>query len=318
MIAVITDVRWQISSVSPSYDYLFGAIGGLPIDFEFELVGLDQARLVGEVAKLSKEEDKSVSSGKIIPEPAVGPRFNATRDCAIDEIHRASVVPILRKRCVWHERENENTEEPVLSHFRPISQSLGIAATAALLMMLASCSDLTTPPVNVFGIADLQVLAQQANAPAPPSESFWVSNSRQTIVRLNHPDNFNTLFLELSFPSGCMTSLDGAALSDTDSVEVTVDPRAAEYGFVLSPSSIQFSSGAAPTATFSFSVYADASAGDNSATYASRTEYVAALDIWRETSVDEWQVAPNSGTSGVDAVTASLERSGRFVLAAPR
>jgi hypothetical protein len=150
------------------------------------------------------------------------------------------------------------------------------------------------------------------------TETFWVSNSHQKIVRLNHPDNFNTLYLELTFPAQALESLNGASLSATDSIQITIDPRPGEYGFVLSPAGIVFNSGSAPTAIFSFSVYGDASAGASSATYGSSAEYVDALDIWREATVDDWQIAMDSRVAGVDAVSATVETSGRFVLAAPR
>ncbi len=137
-------------------------------------------------------------------------------------------------------------------------------------------------------------------------------------MRLIHPDNFNTLYLELNFPAQALESLNGASLSATDSIQIIVDPRPGEYGFVLSPAGILFESGSAPTATFSFSVYGDASAGNNSATYGSSADYVDALDIWREATVDEWQIAVDSRAAGVDAVSATVDMSGRFVLAAPR
>jgi hypothetical protein len=185
-------------------------------------------------------------------------------------------------------------------------------------LLLVSCSDLTPPPAEVLGIADLLILSQQPNAPEPARETFWVYNSRQTIVRVNHPDNFNTLYLELSFPAQSLESLNGAEVSTTDSLEISIDPRSGEYGFVLSPSGVVFRSGATPTVIFSFSVYGDASAGNNSSTYNSSAEYVAALDVWYEITVDEWRMASNSRGSGIDEVSATLDGSGRFVLAAPR
>ena len=205
-----------------------------------------------------------------------------------------------------------------MSHCRPISLSWKAAATATLVMLLSSCSDLAVSDTEIFGIADLLVLSQQPNAPAPASQNIWISNSRQTIVRINHPDNFNTVYLELTFPAQSLASLNDAPLSATDSVNVTIDPRPGEYGFVLSPSGLEFSSESAPGATFSFSVYGDASAGSASSTYGSSTEYVAALDIWCEVAVDQWQIASGSGASGVDGVSASVGSLGRFVLAAPR
>jgi hypothetical protein len=184
--------------------------------------------------------------------------------------------------------------------------------------LLSSCTDLTVAPVEILGISDLIVLSQQSNAPAPPVETVWISNSRRTIVRIIHPDNFNTLYLELTFPTQSLESLNGAPLSSTDSLEVTIAPRQGQYGFDLSPSGIQFNPGSEPTAVFSFSVYGDASAGTSSTTYASSADYVAALDIWNEVTVDQWQIASDPRSTGVDEVGASVETSGRFVLAAPR
>jgi hypothetical protein len=177
---------------------------------------------------------------------------------------------------------------------------------------------LTVAPAEILGIADLIVLSQQSNAPAPPAETVWVSNSRRTIVRIIHPDNFNTLYLELTFPAQSLESLNGVPLSSTDSLEVTIVPRQGQYGFDLSPSGIEFNPGSEPTAVFSFSVYGDASVGTSSATYASSADYVAALDIWNQVTVDQWQIASDSRSTGVDEVGASVETSGRFVLAAPR
>lgn len=204
-----------------------------------------------------------------------------------------------------------------MSHHCPISLSRGAAATAALVLLLNACSDLALPSDDLLTIADLLVLDQQANAPAPASRSFWVSNSRSSVERINHPDAFNTLYLELTFPAHSLVSLGGSLLTDEDSVYVTVDPRSVTYGFILSPADIVFSSNASPSATISFSVYGDASSGGASQTYTSNADFVAALDIWREVSVDRWQVAPGSRSPGIDSFIANVEASGQFVLAAP-
>lgn len=203
-------------------------------------------------------------------------------------------------------------------HFRAISSSRIAAATVALALATTACSDLTIPSAEIVGIADLLILPQQQNAPQPAPASFWVSNSRQTVRRINHPDNFNTLYLEMFFPVGSMTSLDGSPLSNTDSLYITVDPRPGAYGFTVSPAGITFASNAAPEATFSFSVYADASVANTSPTYANSAGFIAALQIWREATVDEWRVASGSRLDGVDAVSANLQSSGRFLLAARR
>lgn len=205
-----------------------------------------------------------------------------------------------------------------MSHHCPISLSRGAAATTTLLLLFNACSDLALPSDDLLTAADLLPLAQQASAPTPPSRSFWVSNTRSSVERINHPDAFNTLYLELTFPAHSLTSLDGSPLASTDSVYITAVPRPGAYGFTLSPSNIVFSSGASPSATFSFSVYGDASSGNTSQTYTSNAAFVAALDIWREVSVDRWQVAPSSRSPGIDSFVANIEASGQFVLAAPR
>ncbi len=205
-----------------------------------------------------------------------------------------------------------------MSHHRPISLSSGATATAAMVLLLSSCSDLALPSDELLSIADLLVLSQQAIAPAPAPHSFWVQNSRPSVERIKHPDAFNTLYLELEFPAHSILSLDGSPFTESDSVYVTVEPRLGAYGFTLSPSDIIFNSSASPSATFSFSVYGDASAGSTSATYTSNVDFVAALDIWREVSVDRWQVAPGSRSPGIDTFIATVESSGQYVLAAPR
>lgn len=267
---------------------------------------------------MPEEEHEPVGPSVEVPESAVGSDLHATFNGPTYESQRLVAVPFLRARRSRNQRKNRSSEEPEVSHYRPISLSHNAAATAVLTLLLSSCSDLTFPSHNLLTIAELIVLSQQANAPAPPSTSFWVSNSRQSAERINHPDNFNTLYVELTFPARSLASLDGVPLADADSVYVTVDPRPGRYGFTLSPSGIVFSSGASPTAAFSFSVYGDASAGNTSSTYANNADFVAALEIWREVTADQWQITPGSGPAGTDAVRATVESSGRFVLAAPR
>lgn len=161
--------------------------------------------------------------------------------------------------------------------------------------------------------ADLVVLALDAAAPAPGSTTFFVPNGRSTVRTLRHPDQFNTLYLELRFPAGALAALNGQPLAPDDSVEVTVQPLVGGYGFTLSPSGLSFS-GNLPTALFSFGRYADPTAG--TAAFPDRETYLTALDIWRELSVDRWAIAGGSGPAGIDEVRATLDAPGRFRLAA--
>lgn len=205
-----------------------------------------------------------------------------------------------------------------MSHCRPISRRLGVAASAVLILLAISCSDLTLPIDTSRSSAELIALPMAAGAPAPTPRSFYVSNARRTVQRLQHADNFNTTFLELDFPPMSLASLDGSILSNDDSVLVTVSPRSGEYGFLISPAGLVMSSSASPTVTLSFGVYGDATVGSTSGSYSTSAAYVDALDIWHEQTVDLWRIAGGSGSTGTDAVSARLELAGSFLLAAPR
>lgn len=183
---------------------------------------------------------------------------------------------------------------------------------------ISGCSDLTVPGEVLLSTDDLLILPFQAGTPQPETASFWVYNSRQTVHIVVHPDQFNNPYLELTFPVGSLASFNGKTLLDNDSVLVTVTPWNGRYGFTLSPNDLEFRLDATPTAKIRFAVYADASIADQSAKYASPAEYAAALDIWQEITVATWQVAGNSAPTSSDAVMASLEISGEYVLAAPR
>ena len=185
-------------------------------------------------------------------------------------------------------------------------------------MVSGACSDLTTPDVEILSTNELLVLPLSGAAPAPASATFYIVNSRETVQPLIHPDGFNTLFLELRFPAGCVESGGGATLSNTDSVQVTATPRTGAYGFTLSPSDLTFTPACRATATHSFGRYGDLSVADGSSTYLDRGAYAAALDLWREITPDRWQVTPGSGPAGTDRLGGDLERPGLFVLAAPR
>lgn len=184
--------------------------------------------------------------------------------------------------------------------------------------LLAACSDLTLPGEDLLITSELLPLALSDQAPAPQATTFWVSNSRPTVRRITHSDQFNTPFLEVDFPENSLASLGGAPLGASDSVLITVDPRPGSYGFSLSPDNLTFSSNAEPTVTFFFGLYGDASVATSSTTYSAPADYVAALDIWYEATIGLWRVANSSTTVGPDVVSAHLTLSGNYVLAAPR
>jgi hypothetical protein len=162
------------------------------------------------------------------------------------------------------------------------------------------------------------VLPLAASAPPLFPVSFYVSNASPTFHAIRHADAFNTLYIELQFPAGCMSSLNGTPLSVTDSVLVTVEPRAGGYGFTLSPSGLVFTLGSTPSVTFSFARYADATVADTVPSFADRAAYLAALDVWQEVTVGRWRVARGSSPGGVDEIGAAVDVPGEFVLAAAR
>jgi hypothetical protein len=166
--------------------------------------------------------------------------------------------------------------------------------------------------------SELLVLALQPAAPPPQTLSFWAVNSRATARSLVHDDVFNTPFLTVGFPAGCLASLNGEAVAADDSVLVTLQPSAGRYGFTLSPATLELTDVCGATGELSFGRYGDLSVADGSSTYLDWGAYAAALDLWREVSPDRWAIVPGSHPSGNDAIEGVLEAAGRYVLAAPR
>jgi hypothetical protein len=166
--------------------------------------------------------------------------------------------------------------------------------------------------------SDLVVLPLAASAPTPQPVTFYAFNGKPAFQGIHHSDGFNTLYLEVQFPAGCLSSLNGTPLTVTDSVLVTVEPRADGYGFTLSPSGLVFTLGGTPSVTFSFGRYADPSVADTIPGFADRQAYLAALDVWQEVTVGRWRVARGSSPAGVDEVAAAIDAPGEFVLAAAR
>ena len=191
------------------------------------------------------------------------------------------------------------------------------AATAAALTVLG-CDELIDPTTETLTTGELLILPLQRAAPPVAPTTFYVVNSRTVSRTILHPDNFNTLFARVEFPAGSVASLNGVAVGPADSVLVTVQPRPGQYGVTISPDGMEFSPTGRPQITFSFGVYADRSIADASGTYPDRDAYSDALEIWREVGLDLWTIAAGSAPAGFDAVRATTETTGQFVLAAPR
>ena len=182
----------------------------------------------------------------------------------------------------------------------------------------AGCGDVVDPQSPILASSELLILRLQTSAPTPAAATFGVSNTDATVRVIVHDDQFNTPFLTLEFPAGCVESIDGQPLGSGESASVTATPVSGQYAFTLSPTSLTLTDGCGATAKFSFGRYADLSVADGSSTYLDRAAYAAALELWRETGSDRWEIVPQSGPSGNDAIEGNMEASGSYLLAAPR
>ncbi len=198
-----------------------------------------------------------------------------------------------------------------------MSRHGAFCATAAL-VLTAGCGDVVDPQSPILASSELLILPLQTSAPAPAAATFGVSNIDPTVRVIVHDDQFNTPFLTLEFPPSCVESVAGQSLGQGESASVTAAPTSGLYGFTLSPSSLILTGGCGSTAKFSFGRYADLSVADGSSTYLDRAAYAAALELWRETGPDRWEIVPQSGPSGNDAIEGNMEASGSYVLAAPK
>jgi hypothetical protein len=182
----------------------------------------------------------------------------------------------------------------------------------------AACGDVVSPGGGTVPTADLVTLPLGSTAPPVASATFWVSNRTPVVRTLRHSDPQLNPYIELRFPAGCLSRLNGVQLTVTDSVLVTVDPLPGGYGFTLSPSGLEFTLSSTPTVTFFFARYADLSVADTVPTFADRAAYAAALDVWEEVTVDRWRIARGSSAVGVDEISSAVDAPGQFRLAASR
>lgn len=269
---------------------------------------------------LPEEEHDAMSSGPVIAEAIFGPHRGRSLDGPRYDRQTAAVVPRAGRQQENHGGMCRGQQRRTLLRglHRTAMSRWSWAVCGALAVLVGGCSDITGATGSLLRTDDLLILAMQDEAPQPVSASFWVYNSCQTVRRLVHPSAELIPFLELTFPAGSLAELNGSALANDDSTLVTVDPWPGQYGITLSPSGLSFTASAAPTAKFFFGFYADATVADQSNRYATYADYAAALEIWRETTLALWQVAENSGSAGIDAVSATTVATGEYVLAAPK
>jgi hypothetical protein len=184
-------------------------------------------------------------------------------------------------------------------------------------VLMAGCGDALLPTGDTVPTEELIVLALQATAPPVEPVSFYATNARLTVRTLRHDDASNTAFVEVRFPPGSLSSLDGRPLSADDSVLVTIEPQSGRYGFRVLPSGLAFALDNTPEATFFFARYADLSVADGTARYPTHNDYVAALDIWQEVDIELWRVAKGSSPTS-SGVGAAIDEPGEYTAAARR
>jgi hypothetical protein len=318
VIPVVLDVGREIRTIPPANDLLLAPVRRLPIDFEHELIGLDQPRRFPQAfGQLSEEEDESMRADTKITKGCIGLTHRALRDSTSDDRLRCIGTPLLgpkqRRRGNHKARANDNAAR----HASAISARL-VAAATAVAAMLAGCSDLGPPADTTLRGADLLPVGLSGEAPAAASTSVWIPNARTTTVRLVHPDGFNSPYVEVEFPSGTLESLNGVPLTAADSVLVSLTPEVDGYGLTLSPAGLELAPGAVLTARFVLAAYGDLSVADGSDTYASRTAYAEALALWREIGIDLWERISGSRFTAGDIVTGKIAGPGRYRVAAPR
>ncbi|MFQ5549751.1 MAG: hypothetical protein ACE5FJ_00770 [Gemmatimonadales bacterium] len=188
----------------------------------------------------------------------------------------------------------------------------------ATVITAAGCSDLLVEEPDLLSGADLIFLPQQSTAPPPNGNSFWVRNSASTTRSIRHPDNFDTLFADLSFPPNSIVSVAGASVGANDSARVTVSVSPGRYGLAATPENLVFSASSRPTIRFSASFYGDFSVATSSGRYVDADDYLASLDVWREASPGQWARLPSTVSRLTTSVSASLPGPGNYALAAPR
>src|SRR5215216_138137 len=114
MIAVVVDVGRQQQRVAAADDALLAEVGRAPIDFQRELVGLDDLRRLGKsLANLRQECQVAVRGRLIIHERRVGQLGRSACGCALDEATRSRIVPRLSRR-----RARRESESPCIYHRR--------------------------------------------------------------------------------------------------------------------------------------------------------------------------------------------------------
>lgn len=315
MIAVIGDFCGKIDAVPPAQDALLARPGRPPVNFELQLVRLDETRgLRQPLAQLRQKEHESMRASPEVPQVDRLSLSPPALNGAIRERRRGGRIPLLSPEDM-RSHSQDNKGERARHHAFAISRWVVAAASAGALSL--ACRDALLPAGDAVGTEELIFLALQPDAPPVEAVTFYASNVHLTVRTLRHTDAVNSAFVEVRFPPGSLVSLDGQPLLDTDSVLVTIEPRPGVYGIRISPAGLAFTLSNTPEASFFLARYADLSVADGSARYPTRNDYAAALDVWQEIDLDLWRVAKGSSPTPSSAA-AGLDEPGEYGVAARR
>ena len=93
---MVGDIGREQERIAAADDHLLALVRSAPIDFHSEFVGADDfGRIREAVAHLGEERHIAVRVRTEVGESSVGELGSATRNGAIDERHRAWIVPLL-------------------------------------------------------------------------------------------------------------------------------------------------------------------------------------------------------------------------------
>src|ERR1700674_281182 len=97
VVAVVVDVGGEEQRVAATHDSLLAQVGSTPIDFQPQLIRLNDLWRLGEsFSKLCEEGYVSVCSPFLVDESGIGELIGSALGSALDERTRPWIVPRLR------------------------------------------------------------------------------------------------------------------------------------------------------------------------------------------------------------------------------
>jgi hypothetical protein len=131
MVPMVLDVRGKVRPVPPPDDALLAAVRSLPVNFQHQLIGLDEPRGLGEpFTELAEEEHEPMRADAVIHQRGVGPALRPPRDAAADQRRGSFAVPRLGEEWSGSERQEYGDEGATVTHHAAISRPPRLAASA--------------------------------------------------------------------------------------------------------------------------------------------------------------------------------------------